>query len=632
MKVFLPLLLSICFLSPAWAAELTNAYKEGTYNTLVPNETNQPTGYGEYTAVSETDPTDLVTYIGERVAAGGSSPDIVIASSSTTIPSTAEGNTYVHTGSSNITYTLPPASGGSAVDNGWEVVVANRGAGDLTIDGAGADTINSAATLVITDLGRAVRLQKVANSAWITIADTKDETGTGGGSGITADERARLLPTFPAAGSRDNKVPKFNGNTLGWETDAEGAGGAIADNSIAPAKAQAGTAAQKKSWRERLASSSIGQVSAALPATTNYNAGDLLIIARGGTTTVTFVDLDAPSTQLTTTVAGDLMMVLSNRWTRVGNLYSGGIAAAANKAVIDRLTVFETAELTPGGLPNNVWPEFIALRLDGKIRAEQIAQIQVVVDGSIVVATVNDAAAIRPFNTATTVNSRAVGVGGIINLSLVESTRDNLQVNLGTAAQYVRFDIRYKFAGTSLSGSVEPDVIDHVHFGYNNNSYRAPAATADLRTQVSQIATPASGDRFFFTDENQAGDPLRYAQLASILNRTFTQKAAVAGATNIHTVTLDAADTEIFVRIPIDNNGDEDDGISTGTIPRALLTSTAQQWVFDHRNPNLASGGGRSRIPDGQSIGTAISISGNTLTFNSTGWGNAGQTPVVYSK
>ena len=30
------------------------------------------------------------------------------------------------------------------------------------------------------------------------------------------------LPEFPATGSRDNKVPKFDGNTLGWEEDAVG--------------------------------------------------------------------------------------------------------------------------------------------------------------------------------------------------------------------------------------------------------------------------------------------------------------------------------------------------------------------------------------------------------------------------
>ena len=40
------------------------------------------------------------------------------------------------------------------------------------------------------------------------------------GSPFNAAAMARLLPTLPASGSRDNKIPKFNGNTLGWEEDA----------------------------------------------------------------------------------------------------------------------------------------------------------------------------------------------------------------------------------------------------------------------------------------------------------------------------------------------------------------------------------------------------------------------------
>ena len=40
------------------------------------------------------------------------------------------------------------------------------------------------------------------------------DAGVGGG-----------LPPFPAAGSRDNKIPKFDGDVLGWETDAGGSGG-----------------------------------------------------------------------------------------------------------------------------------------------------------------------------------------------------------------------------------------------------------------------------------------------------------------------------------------------------------------------------------------------------------------------
>ena len=38
------------------------------------------------------------------------------------------------------------------------------------------------------------------------------------------------LPAYPSEGSRDNKVPKFAGNTLGWEVDATGSGGGGSGN------------------------------------------------------------------------------------------------------------------------------------------------------------------------------------------------------------------------------------------------------------------------------------------------------------------------------------------------------------------------------------------------------------------
>ena len=50
----------------------------------------------------------------------------------------------------------------------------------------------------------------------------------------------RQLPAYPAEGDRDNKVPKFDGNTLNWEVDAGDTGGARDDtarNQIANARA-----------------------------------------------------------------------------------------------------------------------------------------------------------------------------------------------------------------------------------------------------------------------------------------------------------------------------------------------------------------------------------------------------------
>ena len=99
-------------------------------------------------------------------------PGIVIASSDTTIPETAEGNTYVHTGAGDVTYTLPPASGGSAVRDGWQGVSSNQGSGQLTIDPDGSDTIDGQSSLVLSR-GQTIRVQKIADTAWITIADNR---------------------------------------------------------------------------------------------------------------------------------------------------------------------------------------------------------------------------------------------------------------------------------------------------------------------------------------------------------------------------------------------------------------------------------------------------------------------------
>ena len=50
---------------------------------------------------------------------------------------------------------------------------------------------------------------------------------------------------------------------------------------------------------------------------------------------VPFREIDAPATELTATVAGDVMMLLAAGWTRIGNFFSGGIAAAAAQAAAD---------------------------------------------------------------------------------------------------------------------------------------------------------------------------------------------------------------------------------------------------------------------------------------------------------
>lgn len=48
-------------------------------------------------------------------------------------------------------------------------------------------------------------------------------------------DSVQALPPFPTAGERNDKVPKFDGDDLGWEPDAEGAGGqgvALTDDAV----------------------------------------------------------------------------------------------------------------------------------------------------------------------------------------------------------------------------------------------------------------------------------------------------------------------------------------------------------------------------------------------------------------
>ena len=725
----------------------------------------------------------------------GSAPTaVVIASSNTSIPTSANGNTYVHTGSSNITYTLPRASGTGAVANGWEVVITNQGAGDLTIDGFGSDTVDGSATLVLTQNGRSVRVQKIANSAWATIADTKDEVGTGGGSGT------------------------------------------IADNSITPAKAQADTAVRMAAWRARLGSSKI-DAGNALPAATATNIGDVHIFTRPVASGLSWRDISAPSTVITSANAGDIGLYLTNGWTRVGNVVGTGqnllldnaaspiAASAANAANVlyragnfyrneavhvadptatyrafatsdlpntyvwggavnvnptastttentviysipaarferkittggiavwigydqanwrgpvadesaadrtvqaigdvvfyggtvyvvtaytartpdrfqwtrirdedliarvdaiaadatslaglrDRLSVFGTAELSPPGIPDRIFPEFMALRLDNRITGRTIIEIRVLIEDTPI-ATVNQTAALAPFNTFTSIEDEAVGpTGGVINIALNASTRDNLLNGISSAAQYTRFDIHYKFTGTSLATNVPADAIDRIHFGVNNNGYPAAgggltqsqvdARVLALRSLVTTAATPVAGDRFFFTDENQAGDPLRFSDVYTLTTalvtddsvldtaqgtrttadrgkllavsatsenaveliqpRTFTARTATAGASRTWTYTLAAADTEILIGA-LTRPGSGGRALATRVIPRAILSSTAILVALDMRLGSTAS-------PDNMSIGVASSISGNTLTLTNTGWLN-NDTPIVYSK
>ena len=111
---------------------------------------------------------------------------------------------------------------------------------NMAADSVGLTELNAAATarLLPTLPEEGSRDNKVPKFDGNTLGWEVDAT-TAGGSGLdetavdgrinTLRPASRQLPSLPGAGSRDNKVPKFDGNTLGWETDAGGLDQAAVD-------------------------------------------------------------------------------------------------------------------------------------------------------------------------------------------------------------------------------------------------------------------------------------------------------------------------------------------------------------------------------------------------------------------
>ena len=417
---------------------------------------------------------------------GAASIAVVSGAVNQNIPASANGHTYVLTGSNARTFFLPAASGGGAVADGWEVVLVNRSTAVLTADPDGTDQVAGSGSLDIA-AGRVVRLQKVAAGQFAIIADTKDEAGTGMGSSFTPSKE-NLYDAVKA-------IFEHNPSVTADDTDNEldfspGAAGALADDSILPVKARSSTAAFKKDWRDQILAAHVALASTTLPAVAGFSVGrDFVILGRSSSNTgVGFRDISDPSTVLTESVSGDVFWLQNSGWTRVGNIREGSPVLRARIATIetkvDRLTVFGQADLSPRGITNNVFPEFMALHLAEKIDSRDLAQIQVAV-GGVVVGTINTADALRTFNApAGAAGNRA---GGIINLSLTSQARANLAASVGMATQFTEVQIRYKFSGTSLAANVEPDVVDSVRMGTNNNSYRG----TERRFETAVGASPA---------------------------------------------------------------------------------------------------------------------------------------------
>ena len=111
------------------------------------------------------------------------------------------------------------------------------------------------------------------------------------------------------------------------------AGGAIADNSITPAKAQADTAARQKAWRERFGSAHIG-AGLTLPAASDSNEGDVRIFTQDVASGLSWRDISDTTTTITSADSGDVALYLGTRlgWTRVGNIFRSGLTEVQTTA------------------------------------------------------------------------------------------------------------------------------------------------------------------------------------------------------------------------------------------------------------------------------------------------------------
>ena len=86
--------------------------------------------------------------------------------------------------------------------------------GKVTLDGAPTDDLHAASKKYVDDNsgGSTTQVQSdwdVTDDTSLAYIENKPTIG-------------EFLPTLPDAGSRDNKIPKFDGDTLGWEDDATG--------------------------------------------------------------------------------------------------------------------------------------------------------------------------------------------------------------------------------------------------------------------------------------------------------------------------------------------------------------------------------------------------------------------------
>ena len=518
---------------------------------------------------------------------GAIPPQVRSYSANFIVTAVMRGWTFRATGSTTRLLSLPNASGAGEVPDGWEAVVANGSSADQTVSPNGTDQIGGSGALTLAS-GRAVRLQKVASGVWIVIADTKDEVGSGGSAFVPS--KANLYEAVKAIFVHNTAISADDANN---ELDfASGMAGAIADNSIAPIKAMAALATEKKAWRERLGSSSIGLVANALPAVANHNVGDTLIIGRGGTTVVPFREIDEPAAELTDTVAGDVMMLLAAGWSRVGNLFSGGIAAAAARVIANNAASAAAAAQLDADTVIQIGPPFAVVPRS----ATSTPQRNLYVSIRRPIGAYSDANLLSVSVEGTTPNLQTYAANELITIYTVgiDANAMNNLASQGHFAEgnYVEVDVRL------IDGRNGPVIFQR----WVDVPVETTPGSFDLRAAAAASATPAPADRFFFSDENQPGDPLRFVQMTGL---------AQAMAPEVVQVLTPAA-------VTINSNAEFT--LATARItPRSATTRVRVEGAFEAQSP-VGNGNGdlimRLRLYRGNTMIREISFADNHIPQN----------------
>ena len=328
-------------------------------------------------------------------------------------------------------------------------MIVNSSSAEVTVAPDGSDTIDGAASLALA-AGLAVRVQKVADGVWAVIAKT--EVGTSSGFERDDSRQFRLLR------ARRRPIPSCG----------------------------------KKRGAKGLAARKI-TVGDALPAVANSGIGDIHFFTRGVAAggSLSWRDISDTSTTIDSAESGDIGLYLTSAagWVRVGNLITGGPALAAVRTVAhglrDRLVVSLTQGDFYGGSVANIQGTYHinVQSAPGAFPTANIVQLWVGDGSSRVLAQGWD-----PDETQR-----------ILEFEIDQTVAENLVANdLVTIGNDLAVQVRL----------IAPGPVELYRGDFDFPLIQKPADVAfDLRTAAGTIATPALGDRVFFSDENQSGDP-----------------------------------------------------------------------------------------------------------------------------